>query len=186
MLDAFYGAFSPACFALLGLWLVTVQLRMHDWRGSVFHLRRSYGVALHFVLPGVMSLSALIDPGNALFWRVCFAVVAFGGVAVLTAVGRRPADETASLTAAGSAARRLEWAPYLTAAALYVLIGVLALIGGKVIARTEAFLLLALVFTGFNGAWLLLFDDARQPVAAAQAAGAQAESGAGRRPAEAG
>ena len=186
MLDAFYGAFSPACFALLGLWLVTVQLRMHDWRGSVFHLRRSYGVALHFVLPGVMSLSALIDPGNALFWRVCFAVVAFGGVVVLMAVGRRPADETASLTAAGSAARRLEWAPYLTAAALYVLIGVLALIGGKVIARTEAFLLLALVFTGFNGAWLLLFDDARQPVAAAQAAGAQAESGAGRRPAEAG
>ncbi len=60
---------------------------------------------------------------------------------------------------------------------MYVLIGVLALIGGKVIARTEAFLLLALVFTGFNGGWLLLFDDARQPVPAAQADGAAAASG---------
>ena len=26
-LSAFYGAFSPACFALLGLWLVAVQVR---------------------------------------------------------------------------------------------------------------------------------------------------------------
>ena len=25
-LSAFYGAFSPACFALLGLWLVAVQV----------------------------------------------------------------------------------------------------------------------------------------------------------------
>jgi hypothetical protein len=27
-LSAFYGAFSPACFALLGLWLVAVQVRL--------------------------------------------------------------------------------------------------------------------------------------------------------------
>jgi hypothetical protein len=47
VLNAFYGAFAPACFALLGLWLVVVQLRLADWRGSAFHLKRSYGVALH-------------------------------------------------------------------------------------------------------------------------------------------
>lgn len=28
MSDAFYGAFSPARFALLGLWLAGVQIRM--------------------------------------------------------------------------------------------------------------------------------------------------------------
>ena len=28
MLDVFYGAFSPACFGLLGLWLVVVQIRL--------------------------------------------------------------------------------------------------------------------------------------------------------------
>jgi len=30
-LSAFYGAFSPACFALLGLWLVAVQVRLPVW-----------------------------------------------------------------------------------------------------------------------------------------------------------
>jgi hypothetical protein len=30
-LSAFYGAFSPACFALLGLWLVAVQIRLPIW-----------------------------------------------------------------------------------------------------------------------------------------------------------
>ena len=34
MLDAFYGAFSPACLALLGLWLVVVQLRLPQWQAS--------------------------------------------------------------------------------------------------------------------------------------------------------
>jgi hypothetical protein len=61
VLNAFYGAFSPACFALLGLWLVVVQIRMREWQGSTAHRRRSYGVALHFVLPGMMSLLALVD-----------------------------------------------------------------------------------------------------------------------------
>jgi len=32
MLDAFYGAFSPACLALLGLWLVAVQMRADEIR----------------------------------------------------------------------------------------------------------------------------------------------------------
>ena len=31
-LSAFYGAFSPACFALLGLWLVAVQIRLPIWK----------------------------------------------------------------------------------------------------------------------------------------------------------
>jgi hypothetical protein len=34
MLTGFYGAFSPACLALLGLWLVVVQVRMREWQGS--------------------------------------------------------------------------------------------------------------------------------------------------------
>ncbi len=54
MLDVFYGAFSPACFALLGLWLVVVQIRLREWQGSAVHRRRSYGVALHFALRPVL------------------------------------------------------------------------------------------------------------------------------------
>ena len=86
MLDVFYGAFSPACFALLGLWLVIVQIRLSEWQGSALQRRRSYGVALHFALPGIMSLLALVNPQDSVFWRVSFAVVALGGAIVLALV----------------------------------------------------------------------------------------------------
>ena len=59
-LSAFYGAFSPACFALLGLWLVAVQVRLPVWEKDPERRRRSYGVALHFALPGLMSMFALL------------------------------------------------------------------------------------------------------------------------------
>jgi peptidoglycan/LPS O-acetylase OafA/YrhL len=86
MLTGFYGAFSPACLALLGLWLVVVQVRMREWQGSAIHRRRSYGVALIFALPGVMSLLALIDPQDPDYWRVSFAIIALGGAVALAAV----------------------------------------------------------------------------------------------------
>ena len=86
MLTGFYGAFSPACLALLGLWLVVVQVRLREWQHSTVHRRRSYGVALSFALPGVMSLFALIDPQNPDYWRVSFAIIALGGAVALAAV----------------------------------------------------------------------------------------------------
>jgi hypothetical protein len=54
---------------------------------------------------------------------------------------------------------QLGLAAYITAIALYVLVGVLAIIGGTATARAEAVLLIVLMFLGFNAAWLLLFDD---------------------------
>ncbi len=161
MLDAFYGAFAPACFALLGLWLVVVQLRLADLRSSAFHLKRSYGVALHFVLPGVMSLAALIDPTDPAFWRVSFVIIALGGAAVVAMVGWRPAppQRSANQAAAAGGASRLTLVTGLLAIPIYVLIGALAFAGGLAVLRIEAFLLLGLVFLGFNGAWLLLFDE---------------------------
>ena len=86
MLNVFYGAFSPACFALLGLWLVIVQIRLREWQGSAVHRRRAYGVALHFALPGIMSLLALVNPQDSAFWRISFAIIAFGGAIVLATV----------------------------------------------------------------------------------------------------
>ena len=90
MLDVFYGAFSPACFALLGLWLVIVQIRLREWQGSAVHRRRLYAVALHFALPGIMSLLALVDPHDSAFWRISFAIVALGGAIVLATVRGLP------------------------------------------------------------------------------------------------
>src|SRR5277367_481946 len=86
MLDAFYGAFSPACLALLGLWLVVVQMRLPQWQASEAapaYQRASYGIALHFALPGLMSLLALVDSGDPAYWRASFGIIALGGAVVL-------------------------------------------------------------------------------------------------------
>jgi len=85
-LSAFYGAFSPACFALLGLWLVAVQVRLPVWEKDPERRRRSYGVALYFALPGLMSMFALIDVQTPVFWRVSFGIVAVSGVVIMALV----------------------------------------------------------------------------------------------------
>ena len=146
MLDAFYGAFSPACLTLLGLWLVAVQMRSDEVRGQrgteAPGLRP---VALFFALPGLISVIALIDTGDPLFWRVSFAVIALVGAAVLYPAHGLPGG------------RRVRNTADIVALFLYLAIAALALVGGTDEERTEAMLLTALIFVGFNVAWLFLF-----------------------------
>jgi len=170
MLDAFYGAFSPACFALLGLWLVVVQMRIGEWEKDPLRRRRSYGVALHFALPGVMSMFALIDTQTSAFWRVSFAIVALSGAVILALVRGFPVPPERSRPGFRGlpVPDQLGVAAYAAAIVLYVLIGALALVGGLYALRTEAVLLTVLVFLGFNVAWLLMFDD-RHPAGAGAA-----------------
>jgi hypothetical protein len=160
-LGAFYGAFGPACFALLGLWVVAVQVRVEDWLDDPERKRRCYGIALHFALPGLMSVLALVDEQTHTFWRVSFVIVGISGALVLAAVWGlpvRPRHEP-------SGRRRLpraDWlavAAYLAAIVLYLAIVVLAIKGGQNELRTAAVLQTVLVFLGFNAAWLLLLDD---------------------------
>ncbi len=173
-LSAFYGAFSPACFALLGLWLVAVQVRMPVWEKDPERRRRSYGVALYFALPGMMSVLALIDVQNSIFWRVSFGVIAIGGAVVMATVWGWPVPREGGEAGAGRlpAADRLGLAGYAAAIVLYILIGVLAVLGGLAALRTEAVLQILLVFLGFNVAWLLLLDD-RKPAHARPSATAE-------------
>src|SRR5262245_65978416 len=79
VLTDFYISFSAVCFTLLGLWLIVVQTRHGEWRASPLHRRRAYGVALHFSLPGVMSLLALVDPESSALWRGSFGGAGNGG-----------------------------------------------------------------------------------------------------------
>jgi hypothetical protein len=69
-----------------GSWLIVVQTRHAEWRGSSLHRRRAYGVAMHFSLPGLMSLLALINTASSALWRTSFAIAALGGAIVLIAV----------------------------------------------------------------------------------------------------
>jgi hypothetical protein len=158
MLTDFYIAFGTVCFTLLGLWLVVVQTRHGEWRGVAAHRRRAYGVALHFSLPGLMSLLSLIDPASTVLWRVSFAVVAASGAVVLVLVR-------------GSLPGWLGRVAYLAAVVMYALIAVVAAVPAVVAdvgmsvrpLRVEALLLTILVFVGVNVAWLLLFDETPGP-----------------------
>jgi hypothetical protein len=113
-------------------------------------------VALHFSLPGLMSLLALVNPDSSALWRTSFAIVAIGGAVVLIAVR-------------GAAVGKLGLTAYIFAIALYALIGILA-IAPRIVeglgleatpVRVEAVLLTILVFAGVNVAWLLLFEEAQ-------------------------
>ena len=140
-----------------------MQVRLPVWEKDPERRRRSYGVALHFALPGMMSMFALIDTQTAVFWRVSFGVVAVSGVVIMVLVRGFPVaprrDDTGPRALPG--ADRFGLAAYAAAIVLYVLIGVLAVRGGLEALRTEAVLQTLLVFLGFNVAWLLLLDDTR-------------------------
>ena len=129
MLDAFYGAFSPACLALLGLWLVAVQMRADEVRASRELRRRTYAIALFFALPGLMGVIALIDTADPAFWRVSFVIISLVGAAVLFPVRGLP----------GGA--RVRDIADIAAVMLYLAIAVLAVIGGADMQRTVAVLL---------------------------------------------
>jgi hypothetical protein len=154
MLTDFYIAFGTVCFTLLGLWLIVVQTRHAEWRGVAVYRRRAYGVALHFSLPGLMSLLALVNPDSTTLWRVSFVVVAASGAIVL-------------LLVRGSLPGTIGRVAYLAAVALYALIAVIAAVPSLVTdvglsaraVQAEAVLLTILVFAGVNLAWLLLFEE---------------------------
>ena len=163
MLKDFYVSFSAVCFTLLGLWLIVVQTRHAEWRGSPLHRRRVYGVAMHFSLPGLMSLVALVDPESSALWRASFAIAAIGGAMALIALR-------------GAAPGKLGLAAYISATTFYFMIGTLAIaphIAGRLgfeaaPVRVEAVLLTLLVFAGVNVAWLLLFEEAPSGYASRQ------------------
>jgi hypothetical protein len=156
MLTDFYIAFGTVCFTLLGLWIIVVQTRHAEWRRLAIHQRRAYGIALHFSLPGLMSMLSLIDPASMALWRVSFAIVAGGGAIVLALVR-------------GPGPTKLGLAAYLVAVVLYAMIAAIAVAPGIVAdvgisarpLRVEAVLLTIVVFIGANVAWLLLFDESR-------------------------
>jgi hypothetical protein len=155
MLNDFYGAFAPLSFTVYGLWLIVVQTRHADWRRSPEHRRRAYAVSLHFAIPGLMSLLALVDPTNNMVWRVSFATSAAAGVLILGYLQFSPIP-----TPRG----RLWQVESTTTIVLYLLVFVVAVAPGVARdlgapLRIEAVLLSLIIFLGINVAWALMFDE---------------------------
>jgi phosphatidylserine synthase len=159
MLNDFYAAFAPLSFTVYGLWLIVVQTRHAHWRRSLEHRRRAYAVSLHFAIPGLMSLLALVDPTNGSVWRVSFALSAAAGALILGYLQFSPIPTP----------RGRLWQLESTASIiLYVLVVLVAAapsvardIGAPL--RIEAVLLSLIIFLGINVAWALMFDEVPAP-----------------------
>jgi hypothetical protein len=166
MLNEFYAAFAPLSFTVYGLWLIVVQTRHSEWRHSPEHRRRAYAVSLHFAIPGLMSLLALVDPTNNTVWRVSFALSAAGGAIILGYL------QFSSIPTPRGRLWRVE---STTTIVIYLLIVLVAVAPGMALnigapIRVEAVLLSLIVFLGVNVAWALMFDEVPVPEPARQRA----------------
>ena len=61
----FYATTSAVSFTLLGFWWVVVQFRHNEMTQDPGRRRLAFVVSLHFILPGLMSLGALLTGRRA-------------------------------------------------------------------------------------------------------------------------
>jgi hypothetical protein len=148
-LTAFYEATTAICFALLGFWWVVVQLRHESFTTDRRMRVIGYHVSMSFVLPGVMSLTALLAVDNPILWRSGFAVASVIGVA-----------HTVYVIAQGDNRNLGRW----ITAILYLLIGAIAIrpklpndLGFDVSPlAVEGTLVAVFILVGVNVAWSYL------------------------------
>jgi hypothetical protein len=153
--NTFYAATSALCFTLLGFWWVVVQFRHAEMTGTVTARRFAFLVSLYFLLPGLISLAAIIAAGGIL-WRFTFGAAGIAGIlAVFVATRHTSATGTIRTLA------RWSW----VAIPLYAILTIIAV--APDIARNglkleplqvEGLVLVALMFVGIMFAWLLFTE----------------------------
>lgn len=157
--DAFYQTVAGFCFTLVGLWWAVVQLRHQEWMSHPAWRRLVYSVHLSFMVPGVMSLGAMIAGDLKIIWRLVFVLAsAFAIIAMiyLTQMARA-ASGGAGMAYRGWFIAAGRWVTVL----LYVLVAMVAIDTNlvKLIApdikplQVEGLLLTLLMFLGTSVAW---------------------------------
>jgi hypothetical protein len=85
--ETFYQTVAQLSFTLLGLWWLVLQTKYAEWIGNPSRRRMVTSISLYFLLPGGMSLFALLAAGNQVIWQAAFAVAGcLGLIAVLVFV----------------------------------------------------------------------------------------------------
>jgi hypothetical protein len=151
VLTTFYTAFSPSCFALLGLWLVIVSINAPAWlaSGHLRQQRQAYAVAQFFAAPGTMSLLALINTDSTTVWRVVFSLISLMGLGSMALFG---------LVHHGHSHAPLDVSDYVVywgTLALYIAIAALAMTPAPIL-EYEGVLLTALMLVGIHVALRLM------------------------------
>jgi hypothetical protein len=153
----FYATTSAISFTLLGFWWVVVQFRHEDLSRDVGQRRLAFVVSLHFILPGLMSLGALLTADAPLIWRLTFGVAGVTGMVAVLAASRGIAEPVGAIAAIA----RFEW----VALPLYAIITLVAIspetvrtaIGAEPL-QVEGLIMTVLVFLGIIFAWLLFTE----------------------------
>lgn len=160
-IQTFYVTVSSISFTLLGLWWVVVQGR-ETWRMNIARRRMAYVVSLHFVLPGVMSVLALVAPDVGILWRITFVSAGLLGLLGAGYVARTLTDEHDC----PPLVRLIEW----IAIPVYALIAIVAVVPEAVRAigiglsplQVEGIILAILLFFGVQAAWILMVEPPRE------------------------
>ena len=152
----FYATASVLSFTLLGFWWIVVQFRHEEMTGDPALRRLSLVVALHFILPGMMSLASLLTGDAALVWRVTFGMAGVTGM-VASVMGARSAGAGGSMTSI----RRWLW----LGLPLYAVITMVALRPDLVRSRlaleplqVEGAMMTLLVLLGIMFAWVIFTE----------------------------
>lgn len=89
MFESFYQTVAQLCFTLLGLWWIVLQTKYREWIGNDDRRRMATNISLYFLLPGSMSLLALLSTGAPVLWRIAFATASALGAMETVQVLRR-------------------------------------------------------------------------------------------------
>ena len=158
----FYATTSAVSFTLLGFWWVVVQFRHDEMTQDPGRRRLAFVVSLHFILPGLMSLGALLTGDAPLVWRFTFGLAGVAGMAAVVIASRGIAEPTGAIAAVA----RYEW----LALPLYAVITLVAIrpdlvqsAVGLAPLQVEGTIMTLLVFLGILFAWALFTEP--QPAA---------------------
>ncbi len=72
--ETFYETTATISFTLLGLWWIALQAKYNEWIADPLRRRMITIITLYFLLPGSMSLLALLAIENRALWRIAFVV----------------------------------------------------------------------------------------------------------------
>lgn len=115
----FYQTLSSTSFTLLGIWFAVMQFSHGGWWSDPRRHRSTMHVALHFFLPGMVGLGALLSTptDGGLLWRAVFVI---GGIVGLAESVSYLGADAGPRTAASRALRAFDplWFALMIVAAL--------------------------------------------------------------------
>jgi hypothetical protein len=153
----FYATTSAVSFTLLGFWWVVVQFRHDEMTQDTGRRRLAFVVSLHFILPGLMSLGALLTADAPIVWRITFGSAGVAGLIAVLLASRGVQEPTGAIAAIGKA----EW----IALPLYAVLTLVAVrpdlvqsAVGLIPLQVEGIVMTLLVFMGILFAWALFTE----------------------------